>query len=260
TGKVVIGWSPTRWSGAYLALKRILELREVLEEEFEFVNYERISIITKSLEPLYKFQTDLEGRKSPTIHRVVQLLQKTLFELGNDGENPYNKFLIDKINQRFYHILDGSAENFEPVYTMATWLHPMLRHSLDDCQNINVDNTIKEFSQKFLVADTYMELLARRQMSSQESLNSFDEVFDLYKKLVIDPNEDVLVFWSRVSSRVPRLFVLANIIFSVQATSAASESIFSRASFALGSRRWRLKPSNLEKEIFIALNHEYDPS
>ena len=76
---------------------------------------------------------------------------------------------------------------------------------------------------------------------------------------------DALAWWKKSAHLYPRLASLAQKYLSIQATSAPSERIFSKASRIIEERRTRLDPGIAGKLLYVAFNytwyimHDVDP-
>ena len=71
------------------------------------------------------------------------------------------------------------------------------------------------------------------------------------------PCDDPLSFWKLKESEYPILAQLTRKIFSVPATSAPVERVFSQAGKILTPLRSRLLPHHFENLLFLKLNFEF---
>ena len=69
--------------------------------------------------------------------------------------------------------------------------------------------------------------------------------------------ENALQFWKVKEKEFATLSCLVKKIFSVPATSAPIERVFSQSGKILAALRSRLKPKNLETLVFLKLNSKY---
>ena len=69
---------------------------------------------------------------------------------------------------------------------------------------------------------------------------------------------NTLVWWKRNSILYPNLAALARKYLPIQATSASSERIFSRASLIISNLRTRLDPKIARKIFYLSENLKWD--
>jgi len=69
-----------------------------------------------------------------------------------------------------------------------------------------------------------------------------------------DVSSHVTEFWYQLQQQLPKTADLAKKLFSIPATSTASERIFSVCGTVITERRCRLSTSSLEKLVFIKYN------
>ena len=72
-----------------------------------------------------------------------------------------------------------------------------------------------------------------------------------YKDLKVQGPTPVLPFWRSKESDFPGLATLARNTFCIQASSSASERVFSLAGHVVNTRRSRLKPCNVDNILFL---------
>ena len=72
---------------------------------------------------------------------------------------------------------------------------------------------------------------------------------------VIKRMDDPLEWWKENSVSFPRLSKVARKLLHIPATSTASERLFSKAGELISSRRSCLKPSVVDKILFLNKNH-----
>ncbi|KAI3388082.1 hypothetical protein SNEBB_006959, partial [Seison nebaliae] len=164
--------SPTRWSGAYISLHRLVELKNIIIEEFgNVLDYEKIEKFTIILKPLYDFQTKLETDKEPSVHLVIpsilQIYEK--LEKLESAYSPEVKFLFNEVIERFGNIMDERRDDFQQIYAISTFLHPLMECCLDDCLNINIKKQLKKYLNENETCS-----------SSSESINLHDSVSEDY--------------------------------------------------------------------------------
>ena len=78
-----------------------------------------------------------------------------------------------------------------------------------------------------------------------------DEITKYMAESTIDIGENPLNWWKKKESKYPRLSVLARKYLSVQASSTASERVFSLMGNILTKKRLRLTSEHFRKIIFL---------
>ncbi len=93
----------------------------------------------------------------------------------------------------------------------------------------------------------------REELSKAPSITEIEKYlcFPRMQNLKADP---LLDFWIQKKSELPNLFEIACDYLTIPATSASSERVFSRASYACLKRRNRLSADNLEKTVMLQFN------
>ena len=89
--------------------------------------------------------------------------------------------------------------------------------------------------------------MAQKQIDTFKTLASKDPaLFD----------DDPLIWWKRYKSTLPDLAILVRSYLAIQATSVASERLFSRAGYIVSKLRTSLKSDNVTMLTFLATNSE----
>lgn len=85
--------------------------------------------------------------------------------------------------------------------------------------------------------------LARKQLDTYKTLAS-------KQKMVFD--DDPLKWWKQYCATLPELSLMVRSYLAIQATSVASERLFSKAGFIVNKLRTSLKPENISMLTFLA--------
>ncbi|KAI3382793.1 hypothetical protein SNEBB_005530, partial [Seison nebaliae] len=199
--------------------------------------------------PLYDFQTKLETNKEPSVHLVIpsilQIYEK--LEKLESAYSPEVKFLFNEVNERFGNIMDERRDDFQQIYAISTFLHPLMQCWLDDCLiNINIKKQLKKYLNEnetcssssesinlhdSVSEDDFMAKLRKRKLEQLKKHSDWEEEVEAFKKDIMPDNENLLAYWKRQKVKFPIMFQIFEQIVSLPATSAASERIFSRASY-----------------------------
>ena len=137
----------TRWAYNYPVLKRLLELKDAIQELFDKEIVDDIENITDTqgrnakflleiLEPFWNTITELEGENYVTLSKVIPSLLEIRFCLQELSRGPrfacsVCKRLIQLLREKFQHVFDPKSGDFEPIYALATFLDPKLSRALD---------------------------------------------------------------------------------------------------------------------------------
>ncbi|KAI3384671.1 hypothetical protein SNEBB_008016 [Seison nebaliae] len=155
--------------------------------------------------------------------------------------------LLDDINERFGYLMDECREDFAEIYAISTFLHPLMQCSLEDCPKINIkkqlgnyitENIISSSSNESInhdwsnLEDDYISKLSKRKLEKKRNNNAdLEDEVDAFGKETMNENETLLEYWIKQKLKFPLLDQIVEKTFSFPATSAASERIFSRASY-----------------------------
>jgi hypothetical protein len=91
-------------------------------------------------------------------------------------------------------------------------------------------------------------------------LAQFKEQLDAYQRApILERSADPLKWWQENGSRYPDLREFARERLAVQATSTASERLFSNAGVIVSSLRWKLTPKHASMFIYIHGNRRFIP-
>ena len=85
-----------------------------------------------------------------------------------------------------------------------------------------------------------------------EEKYNFDKELKEFELETLSATSNLLDYWKKHSEKWPILAGLARLVLTPQATSCASEAVFSQAGLVLRNRRTRLLPSNFNMVIFLA--------
>ncbi|XP_052119547.1 uncharacterized protein LOC127748768 [Frankliniella occidentalis] len=95
-----------------------------------------------------------------------------------------------------------------------------------------------------------MATMFREGEGSEGSEDEIDELERYFRDAKAVSSEDLLAWWKSAGA-YPRLQLLAMRILAISATSASSETVFSKAGFILSDRRKRLAPKTVDAIIFL---------
>jgi hypothetical protein len=78
----------------------------------------------------------------------------------------------------------------------------------------------------------------------------------LASKHPIEFDDDPLIWWRSFKSTIPELSIMVRSYLAIQATSCASERLFSKAGFIVNKYRTSLKSDNVSMLTFLATNSD----
>jgi hypothetical protein len=234
--------------------------------------------------------TELEGEKYVTLNRIIPALMDLLehckeFE-QQQGFTQIARVVANEMRRRFTYILDPSSEKFQPIYAVATMLDPSVRPllSLKDYSSLldaaksdairimrQANSSVGMDNQSLVESEPspsstassnkYQRLF--RQLATQEeqhtnsrsAISSVDNELRSYLLMEQRKVSDPVQFWMSQEQAMPQMSQLALDVFSVTATSAPIERVFSHAGIATHGRRNRLEADSLNAELIMKMNH-----
>ena len=102
---------------------------------------------------------------------------------------------------------------------------------------------------------TLQESVTEEPATSEElAQKQFDTYLTLAKKHAQGFDDDPLVWWKRFKDMMPEMSLMARSYLCIQATSCASERLFSKAGFVVNRYRTSLKTDNVSMLTFLATN------
>lgn len=241
--------------------------------------------LLKILKPFKETILALEVCEHPTLHSVwlhLIRLQEHLRQLDHDSNDD------DECHEFVLELLQLLERNFtiEDEHSIATFLHPSfksltsigctrnrqreIQYRVRDLVNrIHIETERQECDSSTTSSEEVMatEVSGKRKRPSVEDdlLESFcpkrpsNETLDEVEKYLGEEDErvpaaNVLAWWENKSHVYPRLASLARKFFSVPATSAASETIFSYAGRTITDLRSSLNSETVNKLLFLYYN------
>lgn len=109
-------------------------------------------------------------------------------------------------------------------------------------------------------AQKWADLLSKSALTTTTASSPTDspmeKEMDLYSTLPVlpDKSDDPLIWWKQNEAIFPHLAKIARKYLCVQATSVASERVFSAAANIVTKKRNKLKPSKINMLCFLAIN------
>ena len=224
------------------------------------------------------------------LREKVQLNLVAISQLDDDsGFESFLTLLLAQLDQRF----ENCGANFHH-YRLGHFLHPYYKgvllkkvptpcydetiqelveahpstsvhkqKSLDNAAKVH-DKTLTDVVELMdedadvnaIYKDLNKSVLTQQQQEAQDASHPpiRNEIDSFVKKIVLDPEINVLQWWSIHKTEFPLLSALARSVYCHPASSASSERAFSQAGLTLTSKRQRMNVSTLEKLCFVNQN------
>lgn len=250
----------SRWNSCFLMINRIGKLKRAVQNCISSlaelkdidIDWTTTEALIRFMKPLYDFTKQFSGQNYCTISLICSSVPKIHEFLDqNFGNDLINISACDLKSK-----LSSFVENIHQDITLiAAIIDPRFKlHGIPTAtQNVGL-------SKIRIIAET--ELDTSVLSSHSQVITGEDDFFaDLYASEEIDelsaylsaPREgkktDVIAYWKGKVSQFPKLANLAKRILPIQATSTASERVFSLANVTLTDKRHRLHPESFQANI-----------
>lgn len=251
----------SRWNSTYLMLQRLVRLKKPVQimqsthvalRELETIDWLYIEELEAFLKPLYTMTNKFSGERFCTISAVSSLIPMCLSYL----EGEYHDLTIKKAADELKIKLMKYIKHVEKeVILAANILDPRFK-------NCGISQEALDIGSQFI--RKIIEREPNESVSSVELNADEPDLFDGIYRLEAEAedelqsylgrdregkNSDIMKSWSVKSSNYPKLARLARMVLPIQATSTASERLFSIAGETLTERRNRLHPDNFRSNI-----------
>ena len=247
------------------------------------INFELLKSLTEFLSPFADATKLFESENKPTLHMVIPKMNKLkqICEASNQ-----DSFTMKAVKKKALEFINSK---FKPhvLHKVAVFLNPRQKSMLVLCEE---DQTIvldyvkakMDLMQVKLKEDSYSinQLIVKEESNIPSSKRAreesnippskkvrydFDEFDDIeevpeqlseilaYQKHKLPQSDDstLLEYWQANENRFPALSALAKQVFSVMATSSASERVFSHAGYVVSARRSNLSSNSVDSILFI---------
>lgn len=297
-GKTVVRDVKVRWSSTFLLLQRLLDISTHVDAVCQVQRWDpllpsewsMLEMIMNLLKP-YAEATDVVAKERGTpICKVIPMILDIISHLDSfPSEFPQAadvcSQLKEKFIQKFGKYFDAAHPQLEPIYLIATYLHPANRHILTDDQLTVAKTTIQRCLKKQLpsinrneteesihqnassppqVSGALALAAAKRQEARLKALNLFRQASSPEEKILRDYEErsllsketDPVVFWMGQRSGQPEMSTLALQILAILPSAACLERVFSQAGIVSAGKRCNLSGLHLEREILLRCNKD----
>lgn len=280
----------TRWNSSFYMLQRLCEQRQAVQgvlgdrattskqqaSQFELAesDWSLMEGLEKVLKPFDTATNLISGEKYPTISIVQPLVQSllqnflTISATDSIYIQKFKKTVTSEFKTRFNILDDSIGDRYTAVTLLdkATFLDPRYKGK-ERCFGIlhkvkvNLEEEILRFEGDHVndvpIAEknaTAIDILFPEEELEQTSMS---EISKYCIESTINKNSDVLQWWKNNGTRYPLTATLAKKYLCVQATSTASERVFSSAGHIINAKRNCLKTDNADKLIFLSQNYKF---
>lgn len=270
--EIVDGLDAIKWN----QIKQIKDLLSPFAKIVKDLEGDRYTTLSGVLPALVDVITKLDDGAN------IGLIRSVKIELKKELENKFSKFWNPKSN------------DFSPTHLLATFLDPeyvigldnsqkekcieIIAHQLgkdfeqhDQNQDCSFDSKSIDLSQKKYPGWFKNVQLQMYSLSSKSPVNEKIKSFKMKLQNYVedamqiaiapittsDSGIDPLTFWCQQKEIYGEIAKYALDLLTVPASSAGIERVFSLASVVQGRRRYKLKASNTEKELFIKCNRHF---
>lgn len=248
----IINEIDTRWNSTYMMLNRVLKLKVAIQDALTNMHelkglsepdWNLLGEVCTFLEPFNEMTEAVSGDTYPTVGLVNLFIPLLIKHVNKQYENLYlnRAAMAFKLKFEEYH----SYYDSEPIM-MASLLDPRVKTSfLPADRHKFAEETLRKYINREENSQTQTTTISKLKYFNQ----AFDQVKDepsAYLSLSREPMKtDPLNYWSKQAENFPELSSLARKLLPIQATSVASERVFSRVSLIDTPHRNRLLPKNL---------------
>ncbi|XP_047002335.1 E3 SUMO-protein ligase ZBED1-like [Schistocerca americana] len=289
---------PTRRNSTLFMLERIVELSEAVKITVALCNrptdlpslsndeWEICSELCSILKPFEQVSRQLSAEEYPTGSLVIVLTRGLLAVCDEIAKMQLHEVsrkvvlaLKEGLTNRFSNLEQSKSialatlldprfkllafQNQAPADNTKKQLINIVAQKLAKCrpvgiqpsQSVEPNNLATE---SFSVWGIFDKLVKHAQPQGTEQSCAIVEVRRYIDSSVISRNEDPLAWWRQNQYIYPTIAKVVKERFNVVATSVPCERVFSKTGHLINDRRTRLKPSNIEKLIFLNANGTCD--
>lgn len=244
------------------------------------VNIGVVRALVQFLGPFKEATDILEASATPTLHRVMPCYRNLMEHLA---PNSADIAFIAKLKELAKKFMEKKFE-VTRLHWLAVFLNPKMRSLKvlrNDAEREETMSILRRFlntieATVFLVPENDHRSYAndgsiskRRKvghsMDDQAWEDEIDEQpqipqafaeVDTYKNMPVEMDEkfDLLLWWKKHSTQLPRLSQLARHVLSIPASSAPSERNFSTAGLTVDKLRSKINPKNVDDLLFLRSN------
>ncbi|XP_075167732.1 zinc finger BED domain-containing protein 4-like [Haematobia irritans] len=280
----------TRWNSTYEMLQRIFNLKDAVittlslirpDLLFPLEEWDVIEEILPILKPFYQMTMDISAEKSVTLSKVLVLcnilnqtiaksssktpeistmitsIQKDLDTRFGDYERNYLYAESALLDPRFKRRAFKSDVNYD--WAVKQLREKICRIKLPECDiNNNSVNSDESPQQSDSNEPEYWKLFDEKYKNCAKTENNtvaaIKELDKYLKEDCVGRKMDPLKWWGQMRNVFPRLYIHALKRLCITATSVPCERIFSATGRIISDRRTLLKPSKVEKVVFLHNN------
>ena len=229
---------------------------------------ELIKQLIESLRPFEAVTTELSAERNVSASKIIPLargLQKITASANN--MTPFHQELVSHMATRFTGIeekhVTAIATLMDPrfkkiPFTSNGTVERMKQRIISDASALAASGPEPPTEEAGSVVGTrnpvwkvFEEQAAASRSRNHPTINAFSELEQYFKLPILPRKEDPLVWWKQKSNVFPLIQNIAQVYFSVVATSVPSKQLFSKAGELISTRRNRIKPKNVKMMLFL---------
>lgn len=271
----------TRWNTVYTMLESVINnwtmICDVLTQkkthlkDLQSITLDQLIMMKEFLEPFKNATLEVEATKHPTIDHVQPLFNELMHHLSPNSTDPS---MIARLKDVGYAYWMVNVQNHITIYhEIAVFLNPL-------CKSLKC-STSHERSRVWSKTAEMMELFAPMQrkngtqqpaptraqsrritqamsrfMDDVATVEDDDNELEEYKTARVTDFVDILQWWQSNRTKFPRLYIVARFIFSIPASSAAAERLFSKAG-RLVNHRPNIRSELVDEILFLNSNFDF---
>lgn len=249
-----------RWNSALILIERAFLLREAIDymlehtqgmEGMDDIDWPTLEVVIEFLKPFHEASKKLCSASDVTISFVSFVVPRLLDHCTKFEANEIVS-ISDAAKSLKAKLTNYASELYHPIVNLAYVLDPRYKtkHLSDEVAR-NVRNQLRELMDKIPAPIEEHT----NQSSSVLCIESDDEPMDELETYLSSRREksksEALVWWRNNCELYPKLTSLARKILPVQATSVASERVFSTAGEVDSKQRNRLSDESIENIVLF---------
>ncbi|KAH9601923.1 hypothetical protein KSS87_014752 [Heliosperma pusillum] len=282
---------PTRWNSTYIMLDRALKYKDALDNYFGSIDgtstyvldineWEKVKKVCHLLEPFYEVTKLFSGSDYPTsslyfpfVWQIQTRLNKAagcneldISTASKDMQVKFEKYWHDYVKVLAFGVifdpryklefvkyalkkLHGEVEGLRKVDELKTHFEG-LYEAYEEHAGVFRPYDSRDMARSINPTDDFAEFAA------YDQINATTTEVDVYlneKKMAVDTQLNVLVYWKENSDRFPILSSKARDILAIPITTVASESTFSMGGRIIS--KWRSSLSSKSVEAIVTCKH-----
>lgn len=252
----------TRWNSALIVLERAARLRDAIDfmmnstegmKSLEPIDWPKIEVIIHFLRIFFDATNSLCSASEPTIS-IVSLIIPKLINHCALFESHQIEMISNAALALREKLSDYECELYNPVVNIAQTLDPRfkMKHHSDEVAKIvrcQLSELLQETPEP--LRDSMMSATNSLLCDQSEDDEPIDELETYLTCRRVRSKVNVIEWWRNHADQYPKLAIIARKILPIQATSVASERLFSEAGDVDTKSRNRLSDESVEAIVLF---------